>query len=73
MFILIPDTVTILPHFAELNLSKEGKTIHGFTLKRAPGLVMYMKCNRVKEAEQFFEAMPEHIWSHGNGSPGFFF
>ncbi|KAL1830572.1 hypothetical protein ACET3Z_000223 [Daucus carota] len=66
-----PDTVTILtilPLCAELNLSKEGKAIHGFTLKRAlefdlsimNSLIdMYMKCNRVKEAEQVFRAMPE--------------
>lgn len=66
-----PDTVTILtilPLCAELNLFREGKTIHGFTLKRALGLElsimnslidMYMKCNRVREAEQFFQAMPD--------------
>ncbi|KAK1372444.1 Pentatricopeptide repeat-containing protein [Heracleum sosnowskyi] len=66
-----PDTVTILtilPLCAELNLSREGKTIHAFTLKRAMGLDlsimnslidMYMKCNRVKDSEQSFQAMPE--------------
>ena len=68
-----PDTVTvlaILPLCAELNLFREGKTIHAFTLKRALGLelavinsliYMHMKCNRVKKAEQSFQSMIETV------------
>ncbi|KAF8412587.1 hypothetical protein HHK36_000556 [Tetracentron sinense] len=60
--------ITIIPLCAEINLLLEGKTAHGFTIRRGMktdlvvtnSLVdMYSKCNSVKTAEILFKAIPE--------------
>ncbi|KAG5524513.1 hypothetical protein RHGRI_031244 [Rhododendron griersonianum] len=65
-----PDTVTvvaIIPLCAEFTLLREGRCVHGFTVRRSMGLLdlsvvnslmdLYMKCNNLKAAEQLFNAM----------------
>ncbi|XP_059640366.1 pentatricopeptide repeat-containing protein At4g19220, mitochondrial [Cornus florida] len=66
-----PDTVTVLiiiPLCAELMLLREGRTIHGFTIRRDMAMNMsvtnslmdmYLKCSCVKAAEHLFNAAPE--------------
>ncbi|RDY01113.1 Pentatricopeptide repeat-containing protein, mitochondrial, partial [Mucuna pruriens] len=66
-----PDIVTlttILPLCAELMLSREGKTIHGFAIRRQMvsdhmvlnSLIdMYSKCNLVEKAELLFNSTAE--------------
>ena len=66
-----PDSVTvvtIIPLCAELMLLREGRAVHGLTLRREMGLDfsvtnslidMYSKCKDVKRAEHVFKAIPE--------------
>ncbi|KAK2989931.1 hypothetical protein RJ640_013855 [Escallonia rubra] len=64
----IVTVVTIIPLCAEFMLLREGKSVHGFTIRREAGLElsvmnslmdMYMKCKRVNPAELLFQVMPE--------------
>ncbi|XP_058109438.1 pentatricopeptide repeat-containing protein At4g19220, mitochondrial-like [Magnolia sinica] len=59
--------VTILPLCAELNLPQQGRSIHGFTMRRGLWLDlvvtnslmnMYSKCNILRSSEILFKAMP---------------
>ncbi|KAG2676482.1 hypothetical protein I3760_12G054200 [Carya illinoinensis] len=66
-----PDKVTIItliPLCAEKMLLREGRTIHGFTIRRQMGsdlsvknclMSMYLRCNRLTEAELLFSSMIE--------------
>ncbi|XP_052210844.1 pentatricopeptide repeat-containing protein At4g19220, mitochondrial isoform X2 [Diospyros lotus] len=60
--------VTIVPLCAELMLLSEGRSIHGFAVRRYMGsdlsvvnslMDMYMKCEKIKAAEQLFNTMPD--------------
>ncbi|XXG51030.1 hypothetical protein AAC387_Pa02g4899 [Persea americana] len=65
-----PDSVTvvvILPVCAELSLLREGKSLHGFALRRELEFAlsvtnsvmdMYMKCDGLRYAEHLFKVMP---------------
>lgn len=64
-----PDTITVVTVIglcAELTLLREGRSVHGFIVRRSMGLDLsvvnslmdlYMKCNNVKAAEQLFNTM----------------
>jgi pentatricopeptide repeat protein len=60
--------VTIIPPCAEKMMLTEGRTIHGFTIRRQMGsdllvknclMDMYSKCDRLKKAELLFNSMLE--------------
>ncbi|KAL6985578.1 hypothetical protein U1Q18_018954 [Sarracenia purpurea var. burkii] len=59
--------VTLIPLCAELMLLREGRSVHGFTVRRSMesdlsvvnGLMdFYLKCNDLKAAEHLFNTMP---------------
>ncbi|XP_060207857.1 pentatricopeptide repeat-containing protein At4g19220, mitochondrial [Lycium barbarum] len=66
-----PDAVTlisIIPLVSEFMLLREGKAIHGFTIRREMGaelsvmnalMDMYFNCERTKDAKQLFLNMPK--------------
>ncbi|CAL5359333.1 unnamed protein product [Camellia sinensis] len=66
-----PNTVTVvtlLPLCAELILLREGRSVHGFAVRRSMDsdllvvnslMDMYLKCNKVNAAENLFNVMPD--------------